>query len=126
MCWAFLSIANDRDAALDSVVDIIARIVKAVPLKTLEAIGIPKEDAEVVKRIEDIDVLELKEIRKALTEEIVEQFAIVGTAEECLSHMEKLIESGVKHIAGLPFENRICDTQEIIEKFSEEVIEEIR
>ena len=126
ICWAFLSIADDRDTALDSVVDIIARIVKAVPLKTLEAIGIPKKDAEVVKRIEDINMLELKEIRKTLTEEIVEQFAIVGTAEECLSHMEKLIESGVKHIAGLPFENRSYDTQEIIEKFSEEVIGEIK
>ena len=126
ICWAFLSIADDRDTALDSVVDIIARIVKAVPLKTLEAIGIPKKDAEVVKRIEDINMLELKEIRKTLTEEIVEQFAIVGTAEECLSHMEKLIESGVKHIAGLPFENGAYDTQEIIEKFSEEVIGEIK
>ena len=126
ICWAFLSIADDRDTALDSVVDIIARIVKAVPLKTLEAIGIPKKDAEVVKKIEDINMLELKEIRKTLTEEIVEQFAIVGTAEECLSHMEKLIESGVKHIAGLPFENRSYDTQEIIEKFSEEVIGEIK
>ena len=126
ICWAFLSIADDRDTALDSVVDIIARIVKAVPLKTLEAIGIPKKDAEVVKRIEDINMLELKEIRKTLTEEIVEQFAIVGTAEECLSHMEKLIESGVKHIAGLPFENGSYDTQEIIEKFSEEVIGEIK
>jgi 5,10-methylenetetrahydromethanopterin reductase len=126
ICWAFLSIADDRDTALDSVVDIIARIVKAVPLKTLEAIGIPKKDAEVVKRIENINMLELKEIRKGLTEEIVEQFAIVGTAEECLSHMEKLIGSGVKHIAGLPFENRAYDTQEIIEKFSEEVIGEIK
>ena len=79
-----------------------------------------------VKKIEDINMLELKEIRKTLTEEIVEQFAIVGTAEECLSHMEKLIESGVEHIAGLPFENGSYDTQEILEKFSEEVIGEIK
>ncbi len=125
ICWAFLSIADERDTALDSVVDIIARIVKAVPLKTLEAIGIPKKDAERVKRINDINLLKLKEIRKILTDEIVEQFAIVGTSEECLTHMEKLMESGVKHIAGLPFENRGYGTQEIIEKFSEEVIQNL-
>ncbi|WP_415487134.1 LLM class flavin-dependent oxidoreductase [Candidatus Hikarchaeum yamanae] len=123
ICWAFLSIADERDTALDSVAEIIARIVKAVPLKTLESIGIPKKDAEKVKRMNDIDLLKLKEIRKILTDGIVEQFAIVGTSEECQSHIEQLIESGVKHIAGLPFENRSYRTEEMIEKFSEEVIQ---
>ena len=76
-----------------------------------------------MKRMNDIDLLELKEIRKILTDGIVEQFAIVVTSEECQSHIEKLIGSGVKHIAGLPFENRSYRTEEMIEKFSEEVIQ---
>jgi len=126
ICWAFLSVAEDREAALESVIDIIIRIVHAVPVKTLEAIGIPKKDVNDLKNIEDIDCLNPQDAMDIVTDEIINQFAIAGTLEECCFRVEELINSGVGHIAVLPFENRECMTKEMLRQFSESVVEEVK
>ncbi len=126
ICWAFLSVAGDRDTALESVIDIIIRIVHAVPIKTLEAIGIPKKDVNDLKNIGDIDRLKPQDAREMVTDGIINQFAIAGTLEECCFRVEELINSGVEHIAVLPFENQEYMAKEMLRQFSENVVEEVK
>lgn len=124
VCWAFLSMADDRTVALDAVADIVARIVRAVPQPTLEAIGVGAEDAERVKAAAPVDDLSPAELREVLPREVAEQFSIVGTPEECRDHVGRLIDAGVSHVAVLPFENEANDVLDNLDRFATEVVEE--
>lgn len=121
VCWAFLSIAEDRDVALDAVTPLVARIVQAVPTKTLEAIGVPPSDAERVKELDDVDAASPTLLREEVSRDVVEQFSIVGTPEQCLDHVERLVDIGVEHVAVLAFENADDDVRGILNTFSTEV-----
>lgn len=125
VCWAFLSIAHDRGAALDAVAEIVVRIVQAVPLPTLEAIGIPTQDAERVKAAGDAGQLSAGALRQLLSREVAAQFSIVGTPEECRAHVGRLLDAGVSHVAVLPFSNDAGGTLDTLEAFSGEVITEV-
>lgn len=123
VCWAFLSIAEDRADALDAVTPITARIVQAVPMPALEAIGVDRADAERVKELGDVDDLSAAELRDGVPEPVVEQFAIAGTPAHCREHVRNLTRAGVSHVSVLPFENSENDALGNFEMFSSEVIE---
>ena len=125
VCWAFLSISEDRDVALDAVTPLVARIVRAVPTKTLEAIGVPREDAERVKELGEIDDVSPAQLREGVSRDVVEQFSIVGTPTQCREHVERLLEIGVDHIAVLAFENEENGIRGNLEMFSNEVVDVI-
>jgi 5,10-methylenetetrahydromethanopterin reductase len=125
VCWAFLSIADDREVALDGVNPLVARIVDKTPLPALEAIGIDPELAERVKSIGDVRNLSASERRAAIPRAVTEQFAIAGTPTECREHVTRLREAGVDHVGLLAFDNQEGDELDSIELFSQEVIEEL-
>ncbi len=125
VCWAFLSIASDREVALDAVAPLVARIVRAVPTDTLAAIGVPREDAEAVKAIDDLDALSAADLRAAVPRSIVEQFSIVGTPEQCREHVERLADVGVEHVAVLAFANEERGVRGNLEAFAAEVAHDI-
>ena len=125
VCWAFLSVADDREAALDGVNPLVGRIVDKTPLPALEAIGIDPDRAEQVKAIEDIPQRSPRELREAIPRPVTEQFAIAGTPEECRSHVDRLRDSGVDHFGLLAFENEERDELDSLELFSEGVIDEL-
>lgn len=121
VCWAFLSVAGDREVALDAVTPLVARIVQAVPTDTLAAIGVPRKDADAVKAIDDVDALPAARLRAVVPRSVVEQFSIVGTPAECRAHVERLLDVGVEHIAVLPFANAERDELGNLQAFSTEV-----
>lgn len=121
VCWAFLSIADDREVALDAVAPLVARIVGAVPMETLAAIGVPREDAATVKAIDDVDGLSPTRLREVVPRSVVEQFSIVGTPAQCREHVERLLDVGVEHVAVLPFKNETRDELGNLQAFSKEV-----
>jgi len=125
VCWAFLSIASDRRSAIDAVTPLVARIVDAVPLETLEAIGVPREDAQRVKDIDDPDALAPADLREVVSRPIVEQFSIAGTPGQCRDHVAGLYDAGVDHIAVLPFENDENDALGNLRAFSAEIVTEV-
>lgn len=125
VCWAFLSIAEDREVALDAVTPLTARIVQAVPMPALEAIGVERADAEQVKELGDVDGRTAADLRESIPRPVVEQFAIAGTPAQCRDHVESLVEAGVSHVSVLPFENSENDTLGNLEAFSSGVIEVI-
>jgi 5,10-methylenetetrahydromethanopterin reductase len=122
VCWAFLSIADDRDVALDGVNPLVARIVNKTPLPALEAIGIESELAKQVKAIEDVRALEAAKLREKIPRSVTEQFAVAGTPSECRERITKLHESGVDHFGLLAFDNNERDELEGLEQFSDAVI----
>ncbi|MFC3959128.1 LLM class flavin-dependent oxidoreductase [Halovivax cerinus] len=123
VCWAFLSIATDRDAALDAVAPLVARIVQAVPTGTLESIGVEPDDAEAIKSLGDVDDVSPSTLRDTVSRDIVEQFSIAGTPDQCRAHVERLVDAGVDHIAVLSFANEENDTGENLRQFSDDVVE---
>ena len=123
VCWAFLSVADDREAALDGVNPLVARIVDKTPLPALEAIGIDPGLAKQVKAIDDVPSLSAPQLRDRVPRSVTEQFAIAGTPEECREHVAALRESGVDHVGLLAFENEERGELESLELFSESVID---
>jgi 5,10-methylenetetrahydromethanopterin reductase len=124
ICWAFLSIASDRPTAIDAVTPLVARIVGAVPLDALTAIGVPRAEAKRVKNLDDIDSMSAERLRENVSRRVVEQFSIVGTPEQCRDHIERLLDGGVNHVAVLPFENAENSALGNLKWFSSEVIKE--
>jgi len=109
--------------ARDSIRPIIARILSDVPTRTLLRIGVRKEKLMEIKRQRDhIDKLNLGKLRSLVTNDLIDQFSIVGTADGCLKRTEELVNNGVNHIAILPFENSEKDMKEISKQFSDSVI----
>lgn len=125
VCWAFLSVADDRDTALDGVNPLVGRIVDKTPLPALEAIGIESGLAEQVKSLEDIPERSPRELREAIPRPVTEQFAIAGTPAECRAHVARLRQSGVEHFGLLAFENEERDELDTLELFSKGVIDEL-
>jgi 5,10-methylenetetrahydromethanopterin reductase len=125
VCWAFLSIGDEERVAYDAVAPLIAEIVRAVPTDALSAIGIPRPDIKRMKDIEDPTELSAGALREALTRDVIEQFCIAGTPDQCRAHVERLIESGVGHVAVLPFENDDWGVLENLEIFSDDIIREV-
>lgn len=122
-CWAFLSIARDREVALDAVAPFTATLVQdAVPRESLESLGIPAEDIDDVLAIDDVGAADRDTLRETVSREIVELFSIAGTPERCLEHVEGLRQSGVSHVAVLPFENDENDAAGSLELFADGVI----
>lgn len=106
ICWAFCSIADDSEMARDAIRPIIARILSDVPTRTLLRIGFSKEQLIKIKRQRDhIDKLNVEKLRPLVTNDLIDQFSIVGTPEDCLKRTEELINKSVSHITILPFEN---------------------
>jgi 5,10-methylenetetrahydromethanopterin reductase len=124
LCWAFLSIGEDRDTALDGVNPLVSRIVNKTPMPALTAIGIDEEDAKQVKALEDVKEMEAAELREHVPREVTEQFAIAGTPAECRAHVDRLHELGIDHIGLLSFDNEEHDELANLEAFSEHVIDE--
>jgi 5,10-methylenetetrahydromethanopterin reductase len=124
VCWAFLSIADDRETALDGVNPLVSRIVNKTPMPALEAIGVDPADAKQVKDLEDVRGMDADELREHVPREVTEQFAIAGTPAECRAHVDRLHEFGVDHIGLLSFDNDANDELENLETFSEAVIGE--
>ena len=125
VCWAFLSVADDRDAALDGVNPLVARIVNKTPLPALEAIGIEGDLAKQVKAIEDVRGLEAPELRDKIPRPVTEQFAVAGTPAECRARITELRESGVDHFGLLAFDNDERDELEGLSQFSDAVIDDV-
>lgn len=125
VCWAFLSVADDRDVALDGVNPLVGRIVNKTPLPALEAIGIDPNLAEAVKSTENVENLSPAELREAIPRPVTEQFAIAGTPTECREHVAELQEAGVEHVGLLAFDNAEGDELDSLELFSRNVIEEL-
>lgn len=125
VCWAFLSVADDRDAALDGVNPLVARIVDKAPLPALEAIGIDPDLARQVKAIDDVEALSAGELREQIPRPVTDQFAIAGTPAECRAHVEDLWDAGVDHFGLLAFENDQHDELEGLELFSASVIDDL-
>lgn len=125
VCWAFLSIADDRDVALDGVNPLVSRIVNKTPLPALQAIGVDVNLAKQVKAIDDVRELSASELRQHIPREVTEQFAIAGTPMECREHVSRLREVGVDHFGLLAFENEERDECENLSLFSETVIDDI-
>lgn len=123
VCWAFLSIADDRDAALDGVNPLVGRIVAKTPLPALEAIGIDPSAARAIKSVDGIADLSPGELREHIPRAVTEQFAIAGTPAECRAHVERLHDFGVDHIGLLSFANAEHDELSNLETFSEAVID---
>lgn len=126
VCWAFLSVADDRDAALDGVNPLVARIVNKTPLPALEAIGVESDLAKQVKAIDDVRALGVSELREKIPRSVTEQFAVAGTPAECQARITELRESGVDHFGLLAFDNAECDELEGLEKFSDAVIDGVK
>jgi len=124
VCWAFLSMADDRGVALDGVNPLVSRIVHKTPMPALEAIGIDRADAKQVKSLENIRSLTAQELREHVPRDVTEQFAIAGTPEDCREHVSQLREFGIDHIGLLAFDNDDRDELSNLELFSEEVIGE--
>lgn len=118
VCWAFLSIADDRDAALDAVNPLVARIVDKTPMPALEAIGIDPAAAKEVKAVDDVGERSAAALREHVPRSVTEQFAIAGTPAECRDHVERLQAIGVDHIGLLAFENETRDELENLAAFS--------
>lgn len=125
VCWAFLSVADDRETALDGVNPLVGRIVDKTPLPALEAIGIDPDLAERVKHIDELPDRSAEELREAIPRSVTEQFAIAGTPDECRTHVARLRESGVDHFGLLAFENEERGELESLELFSAGVIDEL-
>ncbi|RQG94889.1 LLM class flavin-dependent oxidoreductase [Natrarchaeobius chitinivorans] len=125
VCWAFLSVAEDRETAIDGVNPLVARIVNKAPLKALTAIGIDEADARRVKELEAPHELLPAEIREYVPAAVTEQFSIAGTPEECRDHVDRLREIGVDHVGLLAFENDVHSYGQNLEMFSEEVIDRL-
>lgn len=125
VCWTFLSVADDRDAALDGVNPLVARIVDKAPLPALEAIGIDPDLAKRVKSVDGVADLSAAELREYVPRTVTEQFAIAGTPEECREHVAALREFGVDHLGLLAFDNAEGDELASLETFSTEVIDEL-
>lgn len=125
VCWAFLSMAGDRDVALDGVNPLVSRIVNKAPLPALEAIGVETEDATRIKALDDVRELSPAELREHVPREVTEQFAIAGTPEDCREHVARLHEIGVDHIGLLAFDNDERDERSSLELFSTDVIEHL-
>jgi 5,10-methylenetetrahydromethanopterin reductase len=123
VCWAFLSVADDRDAALDGVNPLVGRIVNKAPLPALEAIGIDPDLARQVKAIDDVRELSTAELRTHIPRAVTEQFAIAGTPSECQAHVSRLRDAGVDHFGLLAFENDERVERESLSLFSEAVID---
>jgi len=125
VCWAFLSIAENRDVATDAVTPLVAKIVTAVPLETLTTIGVPREDAERIKGLPDTGDLSTERLREAVSRQVIEQFSFAGTPAQCRDHLGRLVDMGVDHVAVLPFENDHNDAIGNLESFSADVAAEV-
>ena len=125
VCWAFLSISEEKEMAYNSISPLIAEIVHAVPTPALEAIGIPTQDIEQIKQLDEVSDLSPDQIRTYLTQEVIEQFAIAGTPESCREHVNSLISSGIDDIAVLAFENSQFHELDNLKVFADEVISEV-
>lgn len=123
VCWAFLSMADDRDAALDGVNPLVARIVNKAPLKALSAIGVDPDLAKEVKALDDVREMPAEELRDHVPRAVTEQFAVAGTPEDCRTHLDRLTDAGVDHVGLLAFDNDQRDELECLEMFSETVVD---
>lgn len=126
ICWSFLSIGRDKKSALDAVIPFTAQLVQhAVPRSTLESFGISSKSIDSVLDIQDVSSHSISSLRKKVSREIVELFAIAGTPEQCLNHISALDEIGISHCALLPFDNQENNQVENLELFYDAVIKEL-
>jgi 5,10-methylenetetrahydromethanopterin reductase len=123
VCWAFLSMATDRDAALDGVNPLVARIVNKAPLGALSAIGVDPDLATEVKELDGVREMSAGELREHIPRAVTEQFAIAGTPADCRAHLDRLTEAGVDHVGLLAFDNDQRDELECLEMFSDAVVD---
>lgn len=119
----FLSIAEDRKAALDAAAWFVAMLTKrhASPA-ALEAAGADPAHIDRVKGIEGIDNLPAPELRAAIPEELMDLYALVGTPEECRDRLGVLADAGLESITVVPFGNEENDRQAVLGQFADEVV----
>jgi len=125
VCWAFSSLSEQVEEARDCVRPMIAFILRSIPAKVLQSIGLPPETCSAVKRsfTEEPDLQRsTKKLRELIDDRYVDQFSIVGSTEDCIKRVKELREAGVNHLGILPFANPSLRTSDIIKRFRNEVV----
>ncbi len=127
VCWTPCSIQADGKAAREAVKSHVSRVLKRpLPFELTEA------DKVVQKKIyEHYDYFEHMvagtEHGSVVPDEMVQKFAIAGTAEECREQVKKMLETRrLGQIAIIPHTINPADRAQVIRTFAEEVIHKLR
>ncbi len=95
VCTCF-SVDEDRNEAIEAAKPIIAYILSGMSKESVEKIGMDYSKVEKIRY--EISRGNILEACKIINEEDVNKLAIVGTPEECLNKIEKIVKIGVRHI----------------------------
>jgi 5,10-methylenetetrahydromethanopterin reductase len=96
--WVFTVITDDRQAGLDAVRHSAAHIVGGAPLTMCEAIGLPMDDVLALK--ETYKNEGIPQAAKVISEELIDAFTIVGTAEQVIDRIQMMKDLGLTVFAG--------------------------
>jgi 5,10-methylenetetrahydromethanopterin reductase len=121
--WVPASVADDGDAARDSVRAYVAAALN------LHSSGLLKVSDETKKRIREIQhkydydehmTLAAKH-RDLVPDSLVDVHAVAGTADECREWVRNIWDTGVNQIAIVPFGFAVDDRPRVMQVFAEEV-----
>lgn len=98
--YAVMSIAKLHTASRATRKHVVAHIIAGTPELVLARHSISLAQATKIRNL--LHQGNWAEAAKAVTPEMLDVFAIVGTPEECISRIEQLIQTGVTHVVLAP------------------------
>jgi len=117
-----ISIAEDYDIAVDAITDRIVWILQEANPTALNAAGVSESE---LRRVRELDPSGMtpSELRSEIPTGLIEQFAIVGTVEDCYDRVAELAAEGITDFTVVARENDANNRPETLELFSDRVIE---
>ncbi len=124
VAWLYTSISDDGDSARNAVRSVVMKSVVS-SRQILDQIGVemPSELRSVLESYNwnvSQDVLE--KTSRMLPGDLVAQFSLAGTVEECSKKLVEIVETGIDQVAILPFATPYDDKRQIIARFQNDVM----
>lgn len=117
--WVACQITDNGDEAIKKIKPTVAHIIGGAPLSVLEAIGLPIELMEELKRVYAQEGI--PQAAELVTEQCIRAFTIVGDAVECIDRIKQLETAGVTQFSVLMYSGTFEQHKAVLDRFAQSI-----
>ncbi len=117
--WVTCEITDNREETIQNIKPTVAHIIGGAPLSVLEAIGLPVELMQELKRVYVQEGI--PQAAKLVTEQCIRAFTIVGDAVECIARIKQLETAGVTQFSVLMYRGTFEQQKASLDRFAHSI-----
>ena len=122
--WVACQVTSEKEKAINNVKPTVAHIIGGAPMTVLEAIGLPADLVQDLKRV--YHEKGIADAALLVTDDCIRAFTIIGDANECADRIKELESAGVTQFSTLMYQGSYEQHRQTITDFAQAIFPSFR